>query len=97
MESTIGLENIVINDLLANYEDSIYLKNNSTNEYWGWTNATLKSFRRESFIGLRILSGLATLCRLTLGMFICASIASLYIKMTIICAPLFILSICKGI
>ncbi|CAD8061750.1 unnamed protein product [Paramecium primaurelia] len=85
------LETMFIIDFLDSYQESnIQLLNQQTNETWSWD---IQQFDRNNVVTYdeRIYTTLITLIKCVLGIFLQSILASIYMKMSIICAPIFII------
>jgi signal transduction histidine kinase len=89
----IGLENILINQVISYKEATnalIMLRNTDGGEMWGWSKEANDSYNANIII--RTFWKVWSSLKIFLGMFLLSSITSIYIKMTIISAPLFIIA-----
>ncbi|KAL4506679.1 hypothetical protein ABPG72_000250 [Tetrahymena utriculariae] len=85
----LGIEPIVINEIITNFKYSdIHIKNILTDESWSWTVSQILSYNQDY-----ILNFFYSFIRINLGLFYTSAISSLYIKISIICSPIFILLI----
>lgn len=87
-----NLETIFLNDVVSTLKSNIYAKNNETNETWVWLEKSLAVYqsRANEPILAKFVDIILTFLKIYLGLFIQSAVASIYIKMTIICAPVFI-------
>ncbi|CAK82622.1 unnamed protein product, partial (macronuclear) [Paramecium tetraurelia] len=93
------LETMFIIDFLdflgSNYDGDVQLLNQNTNETWSWNKQQLQ---RKYVVAYdeRIYTTLTEFIKCILGIFLQSIIASIYMKMSIICAPILIIymSIC---
>lgn len=89
---TTSVETLFLNDLVSSLSGDIAVKNNETNEtwYWGEKAITRSHEKQEKSYITRFFNCFIDISKILLGIFIQSAVASLYIKMTIICAPVFI-------
>ena len=66
-----------------------------TDEIWFWTKDQVRSYGWKGNFFIEVLIRLAGLLEIIVGIFLISNITAIYIKMTIICAPIFILIISK--
>lgn len=91
IKNVLTYETIVMNDIVSsfNYQD-LYVKNVNSTEMWHFTKeATHKTHNK--FIRLFIV--FFDMLKIAFGLFLTSAITAIYIKITIICAPIFILVI----
>lgn len=74
----------------------LFMKNIETAEWWAWSKLTINKYRTKNGSFSRALGGFLSILKIGLGVFTQSAIASLYIKITILCAPIFILIICRN-
>ena len=65
-----------------------------TEEFWIWSKNSLKSYGWNRNFFFEILARLWGCFEIFIGLFLLSNITAIYIKMTAICAPIFILMIC---
>lgn len=70
------------------------MKNSITSEIWSWTKNDLAGYEKPHFFA-NMIDRLFGLLKLMFGYFLCSNITALYTKITIICAPIFILLTCN--
>jgi hypothetical protein len=88
---------LLINDVLDYFKSTrnIYLKNQANNEKWFWTKDQLAFYFMEesllSNIFYRIVNGL----KIIMGIALVSNVTAIYIKVTVICAPIFLIFLRK--
>lgn len=71
------------------------LKNNLSQEYWSFTEEQVEEYTGDEEIILHFMWRFLGILKLAFGLFLVSNVTSIYNKMTIICAPVFILVSCK--
>lgn len=72
-----------------------FLKNALTGEIWNWSRADIVNYYGSQNIFSVVLERALGILKLLFGYFLCSNITAIYTKITIICAPIFILITCK--
>lgn len=67
-----------------------------TEEIWIWSKATINSYGWNYNFFIEIIMRLLGCLQILVGQFLLSNITAIYIKMTVICAPIFILMISKN-
>ncbi|CAD8162262.1 unnamed protein product [Paramecium pentaurelia] len=83
---TTNLETLFLHDIAYSIQSDIYVKNNATNQTYIWKEKRAP----QNQLG-KIIQHLWEFSIITFGLFISSAISSLYIKITIICAPVIII------
>ncbi|CAD8184833.1 unnamed protein product [Paramecium pentaurelia] len=86
LSQTINLETLFLHDVAYSINSNIYVKNNATNQTFIWK----QKKDPQNYLG-KAAHNLWEFLVITLGLFISSAISSLYIKITIICAPVIII------
>jgi len=71
----------------------VILKNLMTDEFWFWSKDTIKSYGWQNNFFYELLVRILGVLEIILALFLVSNTTAIYIKMTIICAPIFILII----
>ncbi|CAD8151361.1 unnamed protein product [Paramecium octaurelia] len=87
LSQSINLETLFLHDVAYSINSNIYVKNNSTNHTFHWRQ---KQDVAQNYTQ-KISKTLWEFFVITLGLFISSAVSSLYIKITIICAPVIII------
>jgi len=91
----IGLDAILINEVLYTFQESaseyLFIRNGQTNDRYVWSKDDLSFYYWEDNFFFCLFSRLLNVVKILLGLFMVSNITSIYIKMTIICAPVFVL------
>ncbi|CAK72921.1 unnamed protein product (macronuclear) [Paramecium tetraurelia] len=82
-----NLETVFLHDVAYSINSNIYVKNNSTNQTFHWRQ---KQDVAQNYTQ-KVSQNLWEFVVITLGLFISSAVSSLYIKITIICAPVIII------
>ena len=70
-----------------------FIENFYTFEFWRWSSIDADSYFISQNILGKIIFFIATSLKILIGIFVASNITAIYIKVTIICAPVFILII----
>jgi len=91
--SVLNYENIMINEIIYSFKGyNRYTKNMLTGEPWSFYNHTVNSLTVRDNIITHVFNRAFGILKLLLGIFLVSNITAIYNKMTIICAPIFILA-----
>ena len=93
----IGLDNIIINEILYIFQDNdfIFVRNIQSNDKYVWTQEDLGIYYWKENFAFCFFTRIFSIMKILLGIFMLSNITSIYIKMTIICAPVFVLIMSK--
>ena len=72
------------------------IKNVLSSEIWIWQDYEIEQYFTEQNIFIFLFTRILGLIRIGFGVFLVSNITAIYTKMTIICAPIFILATCTN-
>lgn len=96
----IGIENILINEMIENYEifedhTLLLIKNLISSEKFYFKNDDLNSYLwKDSFL-MCFFNRIFNIIKIILALLMISNVTSIYIKITVICAPIFLTLISK--
>ena len=70
------------------------MKNVLSSELWVWQDYEIEQYITEQNFFTFMVTRILGLIRIAFGLFLVSNITAIYTKMTIICAPIFILATC---